>query len=180
MKQVFRSLRKEDDVEFFGRQDEIAALRRIRSVALESARMTVLTGRRRVGKTALVRQALDDGRIPYVHLPITRQPEVTLCEQLQAECEAVLHLDIHGTCQRFGELFKVLMAESVKRPFTLVLDEFQEFDRTNPGVYGDIQAIWDRYHQKSKVNLVVSGSVNRLMNKIFWLFVHDCGYSFAA
>ena len=154
-------------MEFFGRQDEIAALRRIRSVALESARMTVLTGRRRVGKTALVRQALDDGRMPYVHLPITRQPEVTLCEQLQAECEEVLHLDMHGTCQRFGELFKELMAESVKRPFTLVLDEFQEFDRTNPGVYGDIQAVWDRYHQKSKVNLVVSGSVNRLMNKIF-------------
>ena len=130
--------------------------------------MTVLTGRRRVGKTALVRQALGDGRMPYVHLPITRQPEVTLCEQLQAECEEVLHLDMHGTCQRFGELFKELMAESVKRPFTLVLDEFQEFDRTNPGVYGDIQAVWDRYHQKSKVNLIVSGSVNRLMNKIFF------------
>ena len=155
-------------MEFFGRQDEIAALRRIRAVASENARMTVLTGRRRVGKTALVRQALEDGRQPYVHLPITRQPEVTLCEQLQAECEAVLHLGMHGTCQRFGELFKELMVESVKRPFTLVLDEFQEFDRTNPGVYGDIQAIWDRYHQKSKVNLVVSGSVNRLMNKIFF------------
>ena len=155
-------------MEFFGRQEEIAALRRIRSVAKDNARMTVLTGRRRVGKTALLRQALDDGRQPYVHLPITRQPEVTLCEQLQAECEAVLHLGIHGTCQRFGELFKMLMEESVRRPFTLVLDEFQEFDRTNPGVYGDIQAVWDRYHQKSKVNLVISGSVNRLMNKIFF------------
>ena len=155
-------------MEFFGRQDEIAALRRIRALAKDSARMTVLTGRRRVGKTALVRQALDDGRQPYVHLPITRQPEVTLCEQLQAECEAVLHLDIHGTCQRFGELFKVLMAESVKRPFTLVLDEFQEFDRMNPGVFGDVQAVWDRTHRQSKINLVVSGSVNRLMNKIFF------------
>ena len=155
-------------MEFFGRQEEIAALRRIRSVAKDNARMTVLTGRRRVGKTALLRRALDDGRQPYVHLPITRQPEVTLCEQLQAECEAVLHLGIHGTCQRFGELFKMLMEESVRRPFTLVLDEFQEFDRTNPGVYGDIQAVWDRYHQKSKVNLVISGSVNRLMNKIFF------------
>ena len=79
-------------MEFFGRQEEISALRRIRSIATENARMTVLTGRRRVGKTALVRKALDDGKMPYVHLPITRQPEVTLCEQLQAECEDVLHL----------------------------------------------------------------------------------------
>ena len=155
-------------MEFFGRQEEISALRRIRSAAAENARMTVLTGRRRVGKTALVRKALDDGKMPYVHLPITRQPEVTLCEQLQAECEDVLHLGIHGTCRRFGELFKELMAESVRRPFTLVLDEFQEFDRTNPGVFGDIQAVWDRFHSRSKVNLVISGSVNRLMNKIFF------------
>ena len=155
-------------MEFFGREEEISALRRIRSVAAENARMTVLTGRRRVGKTALVRKALDDGKMPYVHLPITRQPEVTLCEQLQAECEDVLHLGMHGTCRRFGELFKELMAESVRRPFTLVLDEFQEFDRTNPGVFGDIQAIWDRFHSRSKMNLVISGSVNRLMNKIFF------------
>ena len=155
-------------MEFFGRQEEIAALRRIRATAAESARMTVLTGRRRVGKTALLRMALDDGKLPYVHLPITRQPEVTLCEQLQAECEEVLQLGIHGTCRRFGELFKELMVESTKRPFTLVLDEFQEFDRTNPGVFGDIQAVWDRYQPKSKLNLVISGSVNRLMNKIFF------------
>ena len=154
-------------MEFFGRQEEISALRRIRSAATENARMTVLTGRRRVGKTALVRKALDDGKMPYVHLPITRQPEVTLCEQLQAECEDVLHLGMHGTCRRFGDLFRELMKESVRRPFTLVLDEFQEFDRTNPGVFGDIQAIWDRFHPQSKINLVISGSVNRLMNKIF-------------
>ena len=75
---MFRLSRKEDAVEFFGRQDEIAALRRIRAVASENARMTVLTGRRRVGKTALVRQALDDGRQPYVHLPTFGG--LTLCD----------------------------------------------------------------------------------------------------
>ena len=48
------------------------------------------------------------------------------------------------------------------------LDEFQEFDRTNPGVFGDVQAIWDRHHATSRINLVVSGSVNRLMEKIFF------------
>ena len=68
---------------------------------------------------------------------------------------------------RFGDLFRELMKEAEKRPYTLVLDEFQEFDRTNPGVYGDIQHIWDEYHNKTKLNLVVNGSINRLMNKIF-------------
>lgn len=155
-------------MEFFGRAGEIAELRRIREVAKRSARMTVLTGRRRVGKTALAREALDDGRVPYVHLPVTRQSEATLCAQLQEECASALGIEIHGKCRRFGELFGVLMRESLKRHFTLVIDEFQELDRMNPGVFGDIQAEWDRHHEKSKMNLLISGSVNRLMNKIFF------------
>ena len=153
---------------FFGREKEIALLRRERETARRAARFTVLTGRRRVGKTALVRKALDDGVLPYVHLPITRQPESTLCGQMQEEAERALCMPIPGSCRRFGELFDALMRESVRRPFTLVLDEFQEFDRTNPGVFGDVQAIWDRHHATSRINLVVSGSVNRLMEKIFF------------
>lgn len=153
---------------FFGREIELKELRKVRELSQERSRFTVLTGRRRVGKTELSREAFDDGKTPYLNLPITRQPEVTLCAQLQEEAERVLHLGIHGTCKRFGELFRELMKEAERRPYTLVIDEFQEFDRTNPGVYGDIQHIWDEYHNKTKLNLVVNGSVNRLMNKIFF------------
>ena len=153
---------------FFGREIELKELKKVRELSQERSRFTVLTGRRRVGKTELSREAFDDGKTPYLNLPITRQPEVTLCAQLQEEAERVLHLGIHGTCTRFGELFRELMKEAERRPYTLVIDEFQEFDRTNPGVYGDIQHIWDEYHNKTKLNLVVNGSVNRLMNKIFF------------
>ena len=153
---------------FFGREIELKELRKVRELSQERSRFTVLTGRRRVGKTELSREAFDDGKTPYLNLPITRQPEVTLCAQLQEEAERVLHLGIHGTCTRFGELFRELIKEAERRPYTLVIDEFQEFDRTNPGVYGDIQHIWDEYHNKTKLNLVVNGSVNRLMNKIFF------------
>jgi AAA+ ATPase superfamily predicted ATPase len=53
-------------------------------------------------------------------------------------------------------------------PLTLVIDEFQDFDKINPAIFGEIQSVWDRYHKKSKLNLVVCGSVNRLMTKIFF------------
>ncbi len=155
-------------MKFFGREVELKELRKVRELSQERSRFTVLTGRRRVGKTELSREAFDDGKTPYLNLPITRQPEVTLCAQLQEEAERVLHLGLHGTCTRFDELFRELMKEAERRPYTLVIDEFQEFDRTNPGVYGDIQHIWDEYHNKTKLNLVVNGSVNRLMNKIFF------------
>jgi len=63
-----------------------------------------------------------------------------------------------------GEIMK--LAE--ERPLTLVLDEFQEMDRINPGFYGEFQGLWDQMNRRLRLNLVVSGSVNRMMNKIFF------------
>lgn len=155
-------------MKFYGRIDELAALRKVRETAGKYARFTVITGRRRVGKTQLVRQAYDDGFSPYVHLVITRKTEKVQCAIHQKECERVLGLRIHGTCERFAELFEELMKASSDRSFTLVLDEFQEFDRVDDAIFGEVAGVWDRYHNESRINLVVCGSVNRLMNRIFF------------
>ncbi len=145
-------------MKFVGRAEEIKMLRRMRGNSAEEAQFIVITGRRRVGKTALLRHALEDGEIPYVHLPITRQNEKTLCRELQAEVEQALHLGILGSCETFSDLFKVLMVASTSSRFTVVLDEFQEFDRINPAVFSQVAAIWDEYHATSRINLVVCGT----------------------
>ena len=72
-------------MEFFGRTREIEELRRIRRLSAKSARMTVVTGRRRVGKTELLRQALGDGEFPFAYFLITRAPQTAVCESLQQE-----------------------------------------------------------------------------------------------
>lgn len=155
-------------MDFIAREDEIAFFKKIRERSCENAQFTVLTGRRRVGKTALLRKALSDGEFPYVHLPITRQSEKTLCAELQDEIERVLNLGILGRSESFRDLFLALMKASKSRPFTVVLDEFQEFDRINSAVFSQVAAIWDEYHVESRINLIVCGSINRLMNKIFF------------
>jgi Holliday junction resolvase-like predicted endonuclease len=48
-----------------------------------------------------------------------------------------------------------------------VIDEFQEFYRVNASIYSDMQNIWDTYKDRAKINLVVCGSVNSLINRIF-------------
>lgn len=155
-------------MDFIAREQEIEFFRKIRERSADNAQFTVLTGRRRVGKTALLRKALADGEIPYVHLPITRQSEKTLCIELQDEIERVLDLGILGRSESFRDLFLALMKASKTRRFTVVLDEFQEFDRINSAVFSQIAAIWDEHHAESRINLVVCGSINRLMNKIFF------------
>lgn len=88
-------------MKFVGRTEEIKMLRRMRGNSAAEAQFIVITGRRRVGKTALLRHALEDGVIPYVHLPITRQNEKTLCRELQAEVEQALHWGYWGHAKRF-------------------------------------------------------------------------------
>ena len=153
---------------FFGREIEIAELKRIREISHETSQFTVVTGRRRIGKTELVEKSLNDGAEPFLYLFVSRRAEKDLCSIFQEEIQKVIDQPILGNAERFGQLFEIIMAYSVTKPLTLVIDEFQEFDRINSGIFGEIQSVWDRYHKKSRLNLVVCGSVNRLMTKIFF------------
>ncbi|MDO9340388.1 MAG: DUF234 domain-containing protein [Bacteroidales bacterium] len=59
------------------------------------------------------------------------------------------------------------MVQAQTYPFTLIIDEFQEFSHINGSVYSDIQNQWDRNKATSRINLVLSGSVYSMMKKIF-------------
>jgi len=74
---------------------------------------------------------------------------------------------VYGEIRTFKNLFSYLMELSKTRPFTLVLDEFQEFMGVNPAVYSEMQHVWDMNKDAGKLNLVLCGSVYSLMNKIF-------------
>ena len=155
-------------MKFFGRDNELDELRKIREISLENSRFTVVTGRRRVGKTELIEQAFNDGRTKYLYFLVTNRAERELCGILQDEAEKVVDEPILGRTERFSQLLEIVMKYSAAHPLTLVLDEFQEFDKINPAIFGEIQGVWDRLHKKSRLNLVVCGSVNRLMHKIFF------------
>jgi len=153
-------------MDFYDREKEIAFLRDERERSAKGARLTVVSGRRRVGKTQLVRRATEDG--PTVYWLVTRRAETDQCADFLARAKEVLPISVYGTGLRFGALFKALVEESLKTPFTLVVDELQEFWKIAPGVFGEIQEHWDRHHAASKMNLVVCGSVNSLVNRIFF------------
>ncbi len=150
---------------FFDREEEIGILRDIRRKSRSSARFTVVTGRRRVGKTQLIKRAMEDE--PYLYLYVSRKAEKDLCRGFQEEIASVLGLPIVGDAERFEALFKVVVEESKKRPVSLVIDEFQEFYRIDESVFSSMADIWDDAQKEAKLNLIVCGSVNRLMSRIF-------------
>ena len=158
---------------FYDRETQIAELHRIQDLAFtEFSKMTVITGRRRIGKTSLITETVarskhSNDEMPTLYLFVGRKSEGALCRQFAEEATHVLGILIPAEISSFGTLFRMLMEIAQTRSFNLVLDEFQEFDNINPSVFSDIQNHWDQYRRKTKVNLLISGSHYTLMHKIF-------------
>jgi uncharacterized protein len=159
------AIKKDKDMRFFDRTEEIASLRKIREMAKNNAQFTVVTGRRRIGKTSLVWKAYEDE--PILYFFVARKAEGDLCEDYRLEIENKLGVPTMGRAEHFTDVFEYLMKLSAERPITLFIDEFQEFFRVNKSVFSDMQRIWDLYSPKSRINLIVCGSIYSMMTKIF-------------
>lgn len=164
-KPPFRNNINSRDMKFFDRTEEIASLREIRRISKDNAQFTVITGRRRIGKTSLVWKAYEDE--PILYFFVTRKAEAELCDDYRLEIENKLGIPTMGRTDRFAEIFEYLMKLSSARPMTLFIDEFQEFFRVNKSVYSEMQKIWDIYSPEARINLIVCGSVYSMMTKIF-------------
>ncbi len=127
--------------------------------------MTVVFGRRRIGKTKLILKSAE--KDAFLYFFVARKDEKLLCSEFAEEAQNKLGIKILGSIDKFKDLFELLLNNSVKKPFTLIIDEFQEFNRINPSVFSDMQNIWDQNKDKTKLNLILSGSVYSLMKKIF-------------
>ena len=125
--------------------------------------MTVIVGRRRIGKTKLIQEAYKE----KVYLFVSKKNEALLCEEFISIIQNTLDVKVFGQITKFRDLFEYLMELAKTKPFTLVIDEFQEFLQINDSIYSDMQNIWDSYKDSSKMNLVLSGSIYSLMKKIF-------------
>ena len=150
-------------MKFYNREKELANLKKIKERSLSSAKMTIIVGRRRIGKTKLIKEAYKE----RVYLFISKKNEALLCDEFIDIIQNALNIKILGEFKHFSKLFEYLMELSKTTAFTLVIDEFQEFLQVNPTLYADMQNIWDSNKETSKMNLVLSGSIYSLMKKIF-------------
>ena len=154
-------------MKFYNRTKEIKELRRMQGRDFDSrSKMTVITGRRRIGKTSLALRATQ-GEYPTVYLFVSRKNEAALCEEFTHLITTTLGCYIPSEIKTFKSLFKILMELAKTRKFNLIIDEFQEFCNINPSVFSDMQNIWDSYRNETRVNLLLMGSVYSMMHKIF-------------
>ena len=117
---------------------------------------TVMTGRRRIGKTALL---LESVKTPDLYIFVARKSEVLLCAIISTCHSETLGIRIYGEIRESSQLFELLMQHSQKENFTLIIDEFQEFLYVNPSIVSDIQTYLGPISRDFKINFIVCGSV---------------------
>ena len=152
-------------MKFYNRESELALLSQADKLKSTRAIMTMLVGRRRVGKTTLALQKYSND--PTIYLFVSKKTEPLLCEEFVSEISNKLGIKIFGNITKFEELFEYILELGKTTPFTLIIDEFQEFYRVNSSIFSSIQKLWDLHKDTSKIHFIASGSIYSLMKKIY-------------
>lgn len=155
---------------FYDRAQEMARLKDVQRQAYEDcSRFVVLTGRRRVGKTSLVYRLMQETEeeAPGLYFFVGRKTENVLVQTFAEEMRAKLGEFVPDGISTMRGLMQLLLEIGKRRRFTVFMDEFQEWDNVNAGVFSDMQELWDKYKKDTNICLIASGSIFRMMEKIF-------------
>lgn len=152
-------------MKFYNREKELTLLSKIERTSHKYAQMTFVVGRRRIGKTSLLVKAYEQHTFLYFF--VAKKNEVLLCTEFVEEIKQKLAIPLFGEIKSFKEIFGLLMELSKTRQFTVIIDEFQDFNWVNASIFSDMQNIWDSNKSESKINLILCGSVYSMMTRIF-------------
>lgn len=152
-------------MKFYNRHSELAQLANIEQDSHRVAQLTFVVGRRRIGKTSLLLKAFDAPTTLYFF--VAKKNEALLCAEFIEQIEQKWGEPVYGEFKQFKSLFGWLLAQARSKQFTIIIDEFQEFQSVNPAIFSEIQALWDLNRTQSRMNLVCCGSVYALMTRIF-------------
>ena len=152
-------------MKFYNREKELAVLSKADKLKSEKSIMTILIGRRRIGKTTLALQNFSKEKVLYFF--VSKKSEQLLCEEYIEEIINKLEVKIFGKFTKFEDLFEYLLDLGKTKSFTLIIDEFQEFFKINESIYSSIQKLWDLNKDNTNIHFITCGSVYTLMKKIY-------------
>ena len=152
-------------VKFVNRTRELAALER---AAGEHPGLVVVSGRRRVGKTALLDRFTQDR--DAVFLPGTRAPVREALRRFEERLRTTLKpepgdlLDL-GSLESWDAALGYLLARARSAPLLVVFDEFPYLCESDPSLPSTLQARWD-HRGESQLSLILAGSHVGLMEQL--------------
>lgn len=150
-------------MKFYNRERELSILEKHYKIASKQAILDVLIGRRRIGKTELVKQFIKDKKAFYFF--VARKPILSLLREwsniLREEYPSI------GEFSDLDSFLGALFELSAKEKIVVVFDEFQNFKYIYNPAFSIFQKNFDNYKKRSKIYLILIGSMVTMMEKIF-------------
>lgn len=147
----------EEDVPtiFIGREKELKRL--ADAFASPHSEAILLYGRRRVGKSELIKEALRRSTLPKIYFQCGLAGE----KKDIAYFNEAIHLGLVNDPSSFDSVehaLEYLFKLGMQQPLILALDEFPNLMEDIPGIAGQLQTLIDTYQGKTQLKLILSGS----------------------
>lgn len=147
---------------FYNRENELASLES--EYGRKGSAFSVIYGRRRVGKTALIYQYIKNK--PALFIYATEANFLIQLENIKSQLIKLIDkpylLDIK--LESFEQLFGLLGEYHFDKKLVLVIDEYQNLCKIDKAFSSELQRIWDMQLQHKNIHLILSGSVISMMH----------------
>ena len=150
-------------MKFYGRDQQQKKLHRM--FGKEGLQVALIYGRRRVGKSELIKQCLRNELVPQLNYECKQTTELNNVESLSALVSEQFQLPALG----FGSmeaLLDYLFRRAAKENLILVLDEYPYLREAVAGMDSILQSLIDRYKDTSSLKLVLCGSYVEIMKSL--------------
>jgi AAA+ ATPase superfamily predicted ATPase len=148
---------------FINRESELTHLEE--EYSKDTPRFIILYGRRRIGKTALIEE-FGKNKKDFIYFLADQQTEIQQIESFKQQVYEYTHDDFlqktrfDNWDQFFSYLTKILPAD---KRFIIGIDEITYLIKSTPAFLSILQKYWDTFFQKTKIFLIVSGSLVGMM-----------------
>ena len=148
---------------FYGRTTQLKKLHK--EIEPENMRTVLIYGRRRVGKSELVKQAIRESKARSIYYECKQTTEANNVESLGAvvsDCFGMPKLGFSGMEEMLDFIFK----QSLKEKIVLVLDEYSYLADIIKGMDSILQSLIDRYRDDAKITFIILGSYVETMKRL--------------
>ena len=152
-------------MKFIGRKEELKKLNKVINSNFYTT--TLIYGRRRVGKSELVKYALSDKDVIKIYYECKEVQEKSNVNGLSEILSEVMNLP-KLSFDNFESILKYIFDLSKKQKIILVLDEYAYLKKTIVGIDSILQSLIDSYKDDSKMSLILLGSYVDIMKSILF------------
>ena len=131
----------------------------------KKGRLIILYGRRRIGKSRLLREFMKDKKgVYYIAEDISYKIQIN---QLQEKLATFLQDDVLKKLQiqEWDTLFAYIAKNIPQERIFLILDEFSYLIKNNDSILSAVQKYWDTDFNQSELVIILTGSFVGLMNE---------------